>query len=142
VPPGTNGGVTLTGILSGFLGAFTIALTTALLLPFCPGSVGDDGWTMERRIRWVEAVTIWGGLGSLLDSLLGGWLQASVVDRRTGKVVEGSGGRKVRITLLYQPSLSSSQVGGCGLTWWRFVGLDHEPQGKLLVFFGSWGGAE
>jgi hypothetical protein len=67
---------------------------------------------MERRIRWVEAVTIWGGLGSLLDSLLGGWLQASVVDRRTGKVVEGSGGRKVRITLLYQPSLSSSQVGG------------------------------
>jgi uncharacterized membrane protein len=112
VPPGTNGGVTLTGILSGFLGAFTIALTTALLLPFCPGSVGDDGWTMERRIRWVEAVTIWGGLGSLLDSLLGGWLQASVVDRRTGKVVEGSGGRKVRITLLYQPSLCSSQVWG------------------------------
>lgn len=31
----------------------------------------------------------------MLDSFLGGWLQASVVDKRSGKIVEGSGGQKV-----------------------------------------------
>lgn len=40
-------------------------------------------------------MTVWGLLGSVLDSVLGGLLQASVVDKRSGKVVEGSGGRKV-----------------------------------------------
>ena len=31
----------------------------------------------------------------MLDSALGGWFQASVIDSRTGKVIEGSGGKKV-----------------------------------------------
>lgn len=44
---------------------------------------------------WVVAMTVWGGLGSVLDSVLGGLVQASVVDKRSGKVVEGSGGKKV-----------------------------------------------
>ena len=44
------------------------------------------------------AITLWGSLGSLLDSALGGWFQASVVDSRTGKVVEGSGGKKASTT--------------------------------------------
>ena len=43
------------------------------------------------------AVTIWGGLGSVLDSVLGGLFQASVIDSRTGKVIEGTGGKKVSI---------------------------------------------
>lgn len=97
VPPGTNGGVTATGVLAGFGGAFAIALASAVLLPFCGD--GPKGWTVIQRLGWVGAVTTWGGLGSLLDSLLGGWLQASVVDTRTGKVVEGKGGRKVCITI-------------------------------------------
>ena len=46
---------------------------------------------------WLLSMTIWGGMGSLLDSALGGWFQASVVDTRTGKVVEGSGGKKVSL---------------------------------------------
>ena len=49
----------------------------------------------RERIIWVLFITLWGCLGSVVDSLLGGWLQASVVDVRSGKVVEGSGGRKV-----------------------------------------------
>jgi len=111
VPPGTNGGVTAIGILAGFLGSFTIALTSAVLLPFCavgaismtgkllgenqPGFEGGSGWGGREMLVWIGAITLWGGMGSLLDSLLGGWLQASVVDVRTGKVIEGVGGRKV-----------------------------------------------
>ncbi|PYI06738.1 hypothetical protein BO78DRAFT_407164 [Aspergillus sclerotiicarbonarius CBS 121057] len=95
VPPGTNGGVTGTGLLAGALGAFTIAVTSAALLPFCPES--DTTSTLKTRTQWILAVTLWGGLGSVLDSVLGGLLQASVVDKRTGKIVEGAGGQKVLV---------------------------------------------
>ena len=90
VPPGTNGGVTATGLGAGLLGSFTIAFTSAMLLPFCPERSG-----IKDRALWAAAMTCWGLLGSVLDSVLGGLLQASVVDKRSGKVVEGSGGRKV-----------------------------------------------
>lgn len=111
VPPGTNGGITLLGTMAGFLGAFIIALTSVVLLPFCSaglshkagnilgesrsGIQGGSGWGLLEKVLWILAVTIWGGLGSLLDSALGGWLQASVIDTRTGKIVEGAGGKKV-----------------------------------------------
>ncbi|OJJ58089.1 hypothetical protein ASPSYDRAFT_46080 [Aspergillus sydowii CBS 593.65] len=93
VPPGTNGGVTGTGILAGSFGAFTIGLTSAILLPFCSSLLE----TVQDRVLWVVAMTVWGTLGSILDSVLGGLLQASVVDKRTGKIVEGTGGQKVLI---------------------------------------------
>lgn len=99
--------------MAGFLGASTIALTSVLLLPFCPvgltsrtgklfgdnqpGLGGGSGWGMQEKAAWVLTVTVWGGLGSLLDSALGGWFQASVVDARTGKVIEGNGGTKVSL---------------------------------------------
>ena len=121
VPPGTNGGVTLVGTLAGFAGALVIGLTSVTLMPFCSadttvqsrvfgnksGFEGGNGWGWQEKIFWVIAVTVWGGLGSLLDSALGGWLQASVVDGRTGKVVEGTGGKKVR-------PLSSLDIGWTG----------------------------
>lgn len=106
MPPGTNGGITVLGTMAGFLGAAIIALTSLILLPFCsvsakpgmsgrPGLQGGNGWTQQEKSLWFIGVTIWGGLGSLLDSALGGWFQASVIDTRTGKVVEGDGGKKV-----------------------------------------------
>ena len=99
------------GTLAGCLGAFIIALTSILLLPFCaskswpgaiygkltPGLEEERGWTLQEKVLWILAITLWGSLGSLLDSALGGWFQASVVDSRTGKVVEGNGGKKVSV---------------------------------------------
>ncbi|KAL4806277.1 integral membrane protein DUF92-domain-containing protein [Aspergillus unguis] len=91
VPPGTNGGVTGTGLLAGAFGAFTIGVTSAVLLPFCD-SVAN---TLQERIVLVLVTTVWGTMGSILDSILGALLQASVVDKRSGKIVEGIGGQKV-----------------------------------------------
>ncbi|OQE45084.1 hypothetical protein PENCOP_c002G04297 [Penicillium coprophilum] len=91
VPPGTNGGVTATGLGAGLLGSFIVSATSAAVLPFC-ASAG-----LKDRALWTIAMTLWGTLGSVLDSVLGGLLQASVIDKRSGKVVEGSGGRKVII---------------------------------------------
>ncbi|RAH49771.1 DUF92 domain-containing protein [Aspergillus brunneoviolaceus CBS 621.78] len=115
VPPGTNGGVTGTGLLAGMFGAFTIALSSAAFLPFCgapPG--GSTLGLLTSRAGWVAAVTAWGTLGSVLDSILGGLFQASVVDKRTGKIVEGSGGKKV----LVHPSSTKAGVSAnaAGLT--------------------------
>ena len=103
------------GTLAGFAGASIIALTSVILIPFCSadttirgkvfgnksGFEGGSGWGWQEKIFWIIAVTIWGGLGSVLDSALGGWFQASVIDGRTGKVVEGSGGKKVSFLLLF-----------------------------------------
>lgn len=91
VPSGTNGGVTPAGLLAGWLGALIIAVTAVALLPFC------SAWDGASKAAFVAALSGVGLAGSLLDSLLGAVLQASVVDVRTGKVVEGEGGRKVPV---------------------------------------------
>jgi uncharacterized membrane protein len=104
VPPGTNGGVTATGIQAGLLGASIISITATLLMPFCSTSppsyiLGGQnaGWEPYSKIKFALSVTLIGICGSLLDSLLGAVLQASVVDIRSGKIVEGDGGGKVPI---------------------------------------------
>ena len=81
-----------------------------------PGFEGGNGWGWQEKIFWVLAVTIWGGLGSVLDSALGGWFQASVIDTRTGKVIEGTGGKKVSAIPQYRTEW---------LTISRYLYLDH-----------------
>ncbi|TID21248.1 UMP1-like protein [Venturia nashicola] len=109
VPPGTNGGVTATGVNAGLLGSFILSATATILLPFCPkstfgltgtlgGGVTTVGWSLKSRLNFLLAMTVIGTAGSLLDSLLGALLQASVVDTRTGKIIEGDGGKKVIVT--------------------------------------------
>ncbi|KAL9109482.1 MAG: hypothetical protein Q9227_005817 [Pyrenula ochraceoflavens] len=93
VPPGTNGGVTFAGIVAGLGGAATIALASVLLLPYCQGQ-----WDFIAKLQLASAVCLWGALGSILDSFLGALFQASVVDKRTGKIIEGEGGEKVLIS--------------------------------------------
>jgi uncharacterized membrane protein len=104
VPPGTNGGVTVYGLAAGLLGSLIIVTTSMALIPFCPpispitGVRDTHGWTLKDRSRFTFAMTLWGALGSVLDSLLGGWLQQSVVDTRTGRIVEGEGGKRVLVS--------------------------------------------
>ncbi|KAI0395408.1 integral membrane protein DUF92-domain-containing protein [Xylariaceae sp. FL0594] len=100
VPRGTNGGVTVWGLVAGFLGSMIIVTTSLILLPMCgdhtsgkPG--GGEPWSMQQKLIFACGMTIWGTCGSLLDSFLGGWLQRSVRDVRTGKIVEGEGGVRV-----------------------------------------------
>ena len=119
VPPGTNGGVTVLGLAAGFLGAGIIGVVSVVLMPFCgDGTTGFEGghaWGWQEKAALVVAVTVWGGLGSVLDSFLGGWLQASVVDRKSGKVVEGRGGKKVIVYSGKEKSGSRSVESGLNL---------------------------
>jgi uncharacterized membrane protein len=95
VPKGTNGGVTLVGLAAGLLGSLIIVTAAMVLIPFCGG---DAAWTFKQRQRFTFAMTLWGAFGSVVDSFLGGWLQQSVVDTRTGRVVEGEGGKRVLVS--------------------------------------------
>ena len=104
VPRGTNGGVTLRGVGYGWVGSLVIGLTSVLLIPFCKleskaGAVLQTTkgrpYSLSEKAVLAFAFSIWGAIGSLLDSLLGAVLQASVIDKKTGKIVEGTGGIKV-----------------------------------------------
>lgn len=100
--PGTNGGVSMTGLIAGACGAGVIAVVSVALLPWCAS------WSLAEKARFAAFITGMGTAGSLLDSLLGALLQASVVDTRTGKVVEAPGGGKV----LVLPSQKRLTVAG------------------------------
>lgn len=104
VPPGTNGGVTFAGLVAGLGGAAIIAGPSLLLLDFC------SEWGLGDKALLGLAIALWGALGSLLDSLLGALLQASVIDRRTGKIVEGEGGEKVLVSTSTQRTKAGAEV--------------------------------
>jgi uncharacterized membrane protein len=105
VPRGTNGGVTMIGLLAGTLGSLIISAVSVTLLPFCsskappnklfPGSTSSAGWELKEKLTIMLAMTAVGLAGSVLDSVYGALFQASVIERKSGKVIEGEGGRKV-----------------------------------------------
>lgn len=116
VPPGTNGGVTSVGVLASTLGACLLGLTAMFTIPLCDGTdevmearaafvdYGTDlngldmnsrRWSLWSRLGLVVVLTAVGVTGGLMDSLLGAWTQASVVEERSGKVVESDHGGKV-----------------------------------------------
>lgn len=97
VPPGTNGGVTLTGTVAGLLGSSILVASSMLFLPTCGDGhgVGDGAWSPRRYAVFFAGLSLWGSLGSLVDSILGGLFQRTVRDSRTGKIVEGEGGVRV-----------------------------------------------
>ena len=120
-PPGTNGGVTLFGVLAGGAGSAIIGLISVILLPYCPlstdgygihlpkgtahvsfGNSGGHGptWGIREKTLFVAFVAVVGVCGSLLDSLIGAVFQKSVVDIRTQKIVEGPNGATVAPPLL------------------------------------------
>lgn len=90
VPRGTNGGVTIEGLIYGALGSFLLTLTAILALFFA-----EPGRVVDRRTAVL--VTGMGLVGSVLDSVLGAVAQVTVMDMGTGRVVEGPGGQRVRV---------------------------------------------
>jgi len=62
------------------------------------GLAGGQGWGWDEKLYFALAMSIWGALGSVLDSFLGGLLQHSVRDTRSGRIVEGDGGKRVLLS--------------------------------------------
>ena len=91
VPPGTNGGVTTTGLAAGMYGGLLMGLVAMFMLPFC------KEWHSIDTFRFAISITLAGIAGTVLDSLLGALFQASVVDVKSGRIIEGEGGRKVLV---------------------------------------------
>lgn len=109
VPRGTNGGVTLLGLGAGLLGSMIIVTAAIPFLPFCNDDTagklgGGTPWTAGQRRQLMAGLTLWGVLGSLLDSFLGALFQRSVKDVRTGKIVEGEGGVRVLVSDVTNPN--------------------------------------
>ena len=90
VPRGTNGGVTIDGLLYGALGSFLLTLVAIMTL-----------YSSQPRVAMAPAtaamLTLMGLMGSAIDSLLGALVQATVTDKKTGRVVEGPGGQRVKV---------------------------------------------
>ncbi|XP_053212810.1 transmembrane protein 19-like [Panonychus citri] len=89
VPRGTNGGVTVIGLIFSALGGLAIGLAYYLTLLLC---VNRDVLAISPP-QW--PILMVGGcaglIGSIVDSMLGALLQYSGFDRRTGKIVEVPG---------------------------------------------------
>ena len=105
VPKGTNGGVTLDGLLYGALGGWLLTLTAGLALAFAPPHATID-------VRTAGLLTVMGLLGSVIDSILGALVQVTVTDKGSGKVVEGPGGTRVKVS----SNGSRTQIGSDLLT--------------------------
>lgn len=82
VPPGTNGGVTLFGLVAGTTGSALISFVSMFTFK-------------ENRVGKFVFFTLIGLLGTLVDSMLGALFQRSVVDKDDGLVLEPLGGARV-----------------------------------------------
>ena len=73
VPPGTNGGISLWGIVCSGIGGFLVGLFTVLMDT-------ASGLSPLQPLKIITFGTVCGLLGSLVDSLLGATLQESYFD--------------------------------------------------------------
>ena len=96
VPTGTNGGVTIVGLLASGFGGIVLGFAFLLSLKLF---VGSDNFDMETQYP-VLRLTLYAGLfGSIIDSLLGGFFQYSGYCSLRKKVVS-------------QPSRSTTFIAG------------------------------
>ncbi|XP_023321965.1 transmembrane protein 19 [Eurytemora carolleeae] len=86
VPRGTNGGISIPGLLLSFVGGLVIGV--AYWLGVICTSLGGDLARAPDQWKIILVGGIGGLLGSIIDSLLGASLQFSGIDEKTGRVVE------------------------------------------------------
>ena len=77
IPSGTNGGVTLAGLLSGFFGALVVGSVDSIFL-CSTGHQTTMVMEISRRLGFIVLIALLGTVGSILDSLLGAMVQATV----------------------------------------------------------------
>jgi uncharacterized protein (TIGR00297 family) len=87
VPPGTSGGISIIGTLSGLAGAALLALTGTLSIIFNE-LFNYITLTTNHIIYSFLIIIISGFLGMMLDSVLGGTLQAMYYCPKCNKVTE------------------------------------------------------
>lgn len=126
--------MSVTGLLAGVAGSAIIAAVSVLLLPFCAE------WDAAQKLRFAGFITGAGTFGTLLDSVLGALLQESVIDVRTGKIVEAPGGGKVLVApgekRVGAGAALRSRVGtGDGVS--EILGSIREGQSRKIV--AGWG---
>lgn len=95
VPRGTNGGVSLEGLLFSGLGGAFIGLIYYIAMALFVGPSSLQAASAQCLVILVG--TLAGFLGSLLDSFLGATLQFSGVHTKTGRIVERPGHNVKRI---------------------------------------------
>lgn len=119
VPHGTNGGVTIEGILASAVGAAIMGVVAVYATPLCKGTgplgmvesraahfgiyqgdgIGDSKrWASDDELWFILYMTVAGVVGAFLDSIIGALYQVSIVDGKTGRIVEGEGGKDVDTT--------------------------------------------
>jgi len=86
VPKGTNGGVTVVGLISSLLGGLVIGVAYYMGIFMAASQV--DMAIAPCQLLVILVGGLGGLLGSLLDSLIGATLQFSGRDIKTGKIVE------------------------------------------------------
>ncbi|CAG2111385.1 unnamed protein product [Medioppia subpectinata] len=89
VPKGTNGGISIIGLIVSALGGIVVSFGFLLTLMLC---VESEAYNSSPPQWPLLIVGLFSGLfGSLVDSLLGATLQYSGFDKETNKVVEIEG---------------------------------------------------
>jgi len=86
VPKGTNGGVTVAGLISSLVGGLVIGL--AYYIGVLIAASNADIAIAPNQLLVILVGGLGGLLGSVLDSILGASLQFSGKDVKTGKIVE------------------------------------------------------
>ncbi len=84
VPRGTNGGISWPGTLASVIGGFLVSLSYLAILKL-------SLYTQNQNLNfsaWILLIigALSGFIGSLIDSILGGMLQYSGLDKKSGKI--------------------------------------------------------